>query len=294
MILCKETKICVNEWTLEFRVIKRSMTQVLPTLFSPSREHKPVLSKEFIQSRRPQGFERMNVLERPLTAFKSPYQTALVSITPLNTEPKKRIRMKMKNQRNELSRWVDEERPKPVELLLKLAQTDSPFCKFFQTVAEELDIFCHRPKSNSLVELEKDTTLKLAKNKIDIQSVQSEINKNQLINQDLKDKVKKQTSKLNIINNNVSILNSLAEKYGCNEVTLSKEEESESPKRNSDKQKCELDDSEYNFLLDEQNELLDEVEQLKTTLDKVQNMQIDAIKEASRRKIVDSGINSYY
>lgn len=88
----------------------------------------------------------------------------------------------------------------------------------------------------------------------------------------------------------------MAEKYGCNEVTLSKEEEeeSESPKRNSDKQKCELDDSEYNFLLDEQNELLDEVEQLKTTLDKVQNMQIDAIKEASRRKIVDSGINSYH
>lgn len=241
----------------------------------------PLLPRQFQSTFKPQSMlSTIKPNERKLGST-----SAIVSVANIQVNPKVVAQHTVQRQRREILEWLSTENPTPVELLSRLAKCTTQYSKLITETVEELG-FTHAPtRSQKIDDLERESALNSAKMEVEIQQQQEKLQKAKNDKAVLLEKIKKANTKLDKINKDVGLLQSLFIYQGLETTQDTNKQQVILSDETLEKPKPILDENLYRELWSSRQELLEQIEELQKKLTKTQLKQVEEMQALCKRKI---------
>lgn len=211
--------------------------------------------------------------------------SAICSVSNIQINPKLVAKHQAQKQRKEILDWLSTDNPPAVDLLSKVSKCATPYSKLLTESVEELS-FIHAPtRSQKIDDLERESALNSAKMEVEIQQQQEKLTKVKNEKQQLLDKIKKANARLDKVNKDVSLLQSLFVYQGIDNSSESNKQQVILSEETLEKPKPVLDQELYRDLWKTRQELLDQIEELQKNLTKTQQMQVEEMQAVCRRRV---------
>lgn len=201
-------------------------------------------------------------------------------------------RQNIMKERESISKWLEKENPSTIELLLRLSESGSEYSKFYRMAAEELQSEIMPIRKQCLDDLEMSTKKRITEMEVEIQKV---LSSKKLIHDEikmLKNEIYKKRKILDVVNSDISILETLVESYDISSV---KEEQTKQDKVDKharlkvsiedDEKDMSMINGEYSKLWHEQTSIIDEISMYQKKLQETQDKQMILIRQIAYNSV---------
>ena len=243
----------------------------------------PALPREFLPTFKAKGLvssgENFQITQRCGSA------NNIITLNNTSTNAKLAIKIQAHKQKKEILDWLSNENPSPGEMLQRLSTCSTPYAKLFREASEELSYAHPTTRSQKIDDLERESALTSAKTEVEIQQQSERLIKAKNEQSNLKDKIKKLSTKLDKINKDVGLLQNLIVYEGVDKEPEEKKKPVQLVEAELEKKVPPLDENEYKVLWQTRQDLLKEIDQLKENLKEVQAKQMTEIRNYALRKV---------